>query len=62
METKEHTMETVFVLIAKDLATDRCWVEDVYSARDLAEAEMEAQMELWEESRAYKIDSVPVTG
>jgi hypothetical protein len=55
-------METVFVLIAKDLSTERQWVEGVYAARDLAVEEMEAQMELWEEQRAYRIAESELTG
>ena len=55
-------METVFVLLAKDLATERCWVEGVYATRDLAEEEMECQMELWEETRSYRIAESELTG
>jgi hypothetical protein len=51
-----NTKETFYVLLVKDLETERMWVEGVYGTREFAEQVMEEEMTLWEERRSYKIE------
>lgn len=51
------TDETIYILLAKDTATERAWVEGVYDSFDLVESVMEEMIALYEEQRSFKIES-----
>jgi hypothetical protein len=51
------TFEVVHVLIEKTLSTGLMRVVGVYDSIELAEEVMEEMMTIFEEERAYKIDS-----
>jgi hypothetical protein len=48
-------METVYVLLEKDLKSEGIHVVGVYTSYELAEEVMDAHMEMYEEERSYKI-------
>ena len=45
-------METVYVLLEKDMKTESVEVVGVYTSYELAESVMEAHMEMFEEERS----------
>ena len=49
-------MQTVYLLLEKNLKTEYTKLEGVYASRELAEEVMEELMEVYEEKRAYKIE------
>lgn len=51
-----HTMETVHILLEKDLATEYIRVLGVYATLKLAEEEMSFLMDFNEERKSYKIE------
>lgn len=50
-------MDTVYVLLEKDLATETVTVYGVYDSYDLAEEVMEDQLSMTEETTAFKIEA-----
>jgi hypothetical protein len=51
-----HEMETVYILLEKDLATEYVRVQGVYGSRENAEDTMRFLMDFNEEEKSYKIE------
>ncbi len=49
-------METVYILLEKDLATEYVRVQGVYGSRENAEDTMRFLMDFNEEEKSYKIE------
>lgn len=50
-------MKNVYILLEKDMKTDRICVEGVYESHAIATAVMEECMSIFEDDRAYKIET-----